>query len=170
MIHAIRCVTCNSIRCSGRHRAPRSAYGPTQDVAGSAFRTRCISPNAAHCMHRSVLRAMLHSARNLLRNAQYAVLRVMNCVLQNTLSAIRCDARYALRGALCRIEHNVAHCAQHSVWRAAQLVQRISKIQLRTTKCIWHNALHSGNGPNLVLRHKCCKWYRHHCFVIFWEL
>ena len=88
-------------------------------------------------MQRSALRGMLHSARNPLRNAQYAVLRVMNCVLQNTLSAIRCDARYALRGALCRIEHNVAHCAQRSVWRAAQLVQRISIMQ-----GIAHNAAH----------------------------
>ena len=84
-------------------------------------------------MQRSALRGMLHSARN----AQYSVLRVMNCVLQNTLSAIRCDFRYALRGALCRIEHNVAHCAQRSVWRAAQLVQRISIMQ-----GIAHNAAH----------------------------
>ena len=44
MIHAIRSVACNAIRCSVRHRALRSAYGPTQDVAGSAFRTRrCMS-------------------------------------------------------------------------------------------------------------------------------
>ena len=75
-------------------------------------------------MQRSALLAMLYSARNPLRYAQYAVLRVMNRVVQNTLSAIRYVARYALRSALCRIEHNVAYCAQRSVWRAAHLVQR----------------------------------------------